>query len=113
MVVGSMNTVGGIHAPSKVSPVESVSESIPNTFPELRPGGSFMNLLLAADWVAGQLAVDGVSDAERLELVEAHVSLVCQMRAEVSKLSRVKLSNTNAWLERVRALAAKLGTAAE
>jgi|JI8StandDraft_1071087.scaffolds.fasta_scaffold22755_2 hypothetical protein len=107
MVVGSVNGVGGIHAPSKVS------ELIANPFPEMRPGGSFMNLLLAADWVAGQLAIEGISHAERLELIEAHVALVCQMRHAVAGLSKVNLKITAEWVDRVRSMSSKLGTAEE
>lgn len=105
--MSSLN-VGGIHAPSKVAP-----DMVPNPYPEMRPGSSFMNLLLAADWVASQLALEGWSHSERLELVEAHVALVRQMRAEVSHLSRVKLSVSQDWVDRVRAMSAKLGTREE
>ena len=108
MVVGSVNGVGGLHAPPKVFGGE-VPEMAANPYPELRPGGSFMNLLLAADWVAGQLALDGWSDAERLELVEAHVALVVQMRHAVAGLSRVNLKITAEWVDRVRAVSSKIG----
>ena len=112
MVVGPVNggSVGGLHAPPKVVDYAAASggDMQANPYPELRPGGSFMNLLLAADWVAGQLALEGWSEAERLELIEAHVALVVQMRQAVAGLSRVKLKVTAEWVDRVRAMSAKL-----
>jgi hypothetical protein len=94
---------------SGVGVQESATGMRPNPFPELQPGGSFMNVLLAADWVAGQLSLDGLSPAERQALIKSHVALVTRMRTLASNLSSIELPITKEWLDRAWAVSSQIG----
>lgn len=80
-----------------------------NPYPELQPGGSFMNLTLAADWVQGQLEVEGLPEGERMELREAYYRLILQMRRQVANLTELPLVPTAEWLELVGQMSEALG----
>jgi hypothetical protein len=81
----------------------------PNPYPEMQPGGSFMNLTLAADWVQGQLDVDGLPESERIELREAYYRLILQMRRQVANLTELPLRPSAEWLELVGQMTEGLG----